>query len=144
MQTTGNANPEVQMQAEKYVGTGYQRLLTFEVEGGGFSLFGDPPAEAFLTAYGLMEFSDMAEVYPVDPALIERTAQWLLSQQAPDGTWADLGYSEHWQIDSQVPTTAYIAWSLIEAGYEDTPQVGQAISTIREFALQMLASVKQT
>ena len=136
MQTTGNANPEVQMQAEKYVGTGYQRLLTFEVDGGGFSLFGNPPAEVFLTAYGLMEFTDMAEVYPVDPALIERTAEWLLAQQAPDGTWTDQGYSEHWHIDSQVPTTAYIAWALIEAGYEDTPQVGQAIATIREFALQ--------
>jgi len=136
MQTTGNANPEVQMQAEKYVGTGYQRLLTFEVEGGGFSLFGNAPAEVFLTAYGLMEFTDMAQVYPVDPALIERTAEWLLAQQAADGTWTDQGYSEHWQIDTQVPTTAYIAWALIEAGYEDTPQVGQAISTVREFALQ--------
>ena len=136
MQTTGNANPEVQMQAEKYVGTGYQRLLTFEVAGGGFSLFGNPPANPFLTAYGLMEFTDMAEVYPVDPALIERTAQWLLAQQAPDGTWTDQGYSEHWHIDSQAPTTAYIAWALIEAGYADTPQVGQAIATIREFALQ--------
>jgi len=136
MQATGNANPEVQMQAEKYVGTGYQRLLTFEVAGGGFSLFGNPPANPFLTAYGLMEFTDMAEVYPVDPALIERTAQWLLAQQAPDGTWTDQGYSEHWHIDSQAPTTAYIAWALIEAGYADTPQVGQAIATIREFALQ--------
>jgi len=135
MQTTGNANPEVQMQAEKYVGTGYQRLLTFEVPGGGFSLFGSAPANEFLTAYGLMEFNDMAKVYPVDEALIERTAQWLLNQQSPDGTWTDQGYSEHWHIDSQVPTTAYIAWSLIEAGYKDTPQVGQAISYIREFAL---------
>jgi hypothetical protein len=136
MQTTGNANPEVQMQAEKYVGTGYQRLLTFEVNGGGFSLFGQAPANAFLTAYGLMEFNDMARVYPVDEALIERTAQWLLAQQASDGTWADQGYSEHWHIDSKVPTTAYIAWALIEAGYEDTPQVGWAITYIREFALQ--------
>ncbi|MFN2167495.1 MAG: hypothetical protein ACK2U9_14675, partial [Anaerolineae bacterium] len=74
MQKTGNANPAVQLQAEKYVATGYQRLLTFEVSGGGFSLFGNPPAEVFLTAYGLMEFTDMAEVYPVDEALIERTA----------------------------------------------------------------------
>jgi hypothetical protein len=136
MQTTGNANPEVQMQAEKYVGTGYQRLLTFEVNGGGFSLFGQAPANVFLTAYGLMEFNDMAMVYPVDEALIERTAQWLLAQQASDGTWTDQGYSEHWHIDSKVPTTAYIAWALIEAGYEDTPQVGQAITYIREFALQ--------
>jgi len=135
MQTTGNANPEVQMQAEKYVGTGYQRLLTFEVDGGGFSLFGNAPADVFLTAYGLMEFHDMAEVYPVDEALIQRTAQWLLNQQQADGTWADQGYSEHWRIDSQVPTTAYIAWALIEAGYEDTPQVAQAVSYIREHAL---------
>jgi hypothetical protein len=65
MQTTGQASPEVQMTAEKYVGTGYQRLLTFEVPGGGFSLFGNPPAEVFLTAYGLMEFNDMAEVRTV-------------------------------------------------------------------------------
>ena len=89
MQTTGQASPEVQLTAEQYVGTGYQRLLTFEVEGGGFSLFGDPPAEVFLTAYGLMEFTDMAEVYPVDPALIERTAQWLLDRQEANGTWTD-------------------------------------------------------
>jgi len=124
------------MTAEKYVGTGYQRLLTFEVPGGGFSLFGNPPAEVFLTAYGLMEFNDMAEVYPVDPALIERTAQWLLNQQDADGTWSDRGYSEHWQIDSKAPTTAFITWSLIEAGYEDTPQVVQAIGYLREFGLQ--------
>jgi len=126
----------VQMQAEKYVGTGYQRLLTFEVQGGGFSLFGQPPADPFLTAYGLMEFSDMAKVYPVDEALIERTAQWLLNQQASDGTWTDQGYSEHWHIDSKVPTTAYIAWALIEAGYEDTPQVGLAVTYVRELGLQ--------
>jgi hypothetical protein len=136
MQSTGQASPEVQLTAEKYVGTGYQRLLTFEVPGGGFSLFGDPPAELFLTAYGLMEFNDMARVYPVDPALIERTAQWLLDRQESDGTWADRGYSEHWQIDSEAPTTAFITWALIEAGYGSTPQIGQAISYLREFALQ--------
>ncbi len=135
MQSTDYDNPEAQMQAEKYVGTGYQRLLTFEVQGGGFSLFGDAPANPFLTAYGLMEFNDMAKVYPVDEALIERTAQWLLAQQGADGTWTDQGYSEHWHIDSKVPTTAYIAWALIEADYEDTPQVAQAIAYIREFAL---------
>lgn len=136
LQTTGQANPEIQMTAERYVAAGYQRLLTFEVPGGGFSLFGQAPADVFLTAYGLMEFSDMARVYPVDEALIARTAQWLLAQQRSDGTWSDQGYSEHWAIAAEVPTTAYIAWSLIEAGYGDTPEVRHAISTVSEFALQ--------
>jgi hypothetical protein len=136
MRTTGQASPEAEMAAESYIGTGYQRLLTFEVDGGGFSLFGEPPADVFLTAYGLMEFTDMARVYPVDQAVIDRTAQWLLSQQGPDGTWGDKGYSEHWQIEARVPTTAYIAWALIGAGYQDQPQVQKAIAYIREFAPQ--------
>jgi hypothetical protein len=135
MESTDYDAPEAQMQAETYIATGYQRLLTFEVDGGGFSLFGQAPADPFLTAYGLMEFTDMAAVYPVDEALIERTARWLLDRQQADGAWVDQGYSEHWRIDSKVPTTAYIAWSLIEAGYGDTPEVARAISVLRESAL---------
>lgn len=134
LQTTGQANPEVQLTAEKYVATGYQRLLTFEVPGGGYSLFGQAPAEVFLTAYGLMQFTDMAKVYPVDQDMIDRTARWLLSQQQPDGTWLEQGYSEHWRVNSAVPTTAYITWALIEAGYKDTPEVARAIAYIRENA----------
>lgn len=136
LQTTGQTNPEIQLTAEKYVATGYQRLVTFEVPGGGFSLFGQPPAEVFLTAYGLMEFTDMAKVYPVDPDLINRTARWLLDRQQPDGSWQDKGYSEHWQIGSELPTTAYITWALIQAGYGDTPEVSRAIAYLREFARQ--------
>jgi uncharacterized protein YfaS (alpha-2-macroglobulin family) len=134
LQSTGQANSEIQLTAEKYVATGYQRLLTFEVPGGGYSLFGQAPAEVFLTAYGLMEFSDMAKVYPVDQEMIDRTARWLLNQQQSDGTWLEQGYSEHWRINAALPTTAYITWALIEAGYEDTPEVSRAIAYIRENA----------
>lgn len=136
MKATGQGSPELQMQAESYINAGYQRLLTFEVAGGGFSLFGKSPARPFLTAYGLMELHDMSQVFPVDPAVIERTAQWLLGQQGADGTWNDSGHSEHWRMDDQVPTTAYIAWALTEAGYGDTPQVQRALGYLREFALQ--------
>jgi hypothetical protein len=134
LQTTGQANPEVQLTAEQYVALGYQRLLTFEVGGGGFSLFGRPPAEVFLTAYGLMEFTDMAKVYPVDEALVQRTVNWLLSQQAGDGSWgAERTYaSEHWQINAKLPGTAFITWALIEAGYKDAPEVGRAVAYLRQ------------
>jgi len=136
LETAGQTSPELQMQAEYYINLGYQRLFTFEVDGGGFSLFGSPPADVFLSAYGLMEFHDMSRVYPVDEALLDRTARWLLRQQDAEGTWASRGYSEHWRIDDKVPTTAYIAWALIEAGYGETPEVERALSYVREFALQ--------
>jgi hypothetical protein len=65
----------------QYIQLGYQRLLSFEVPGGAFDWFGRPPANPTLTAYGLMEFADMARVFDVDPALIERTRKGL-----PQGT----------------------------------------------------------
>ena len=133
MQTTGHANPELQIQAEKYVGTGYQRLLAYEADTGGFSLFGGGRGDVFLSAYGLNLLTDMAGVYPVDQAIVERAVNWLLSEQQADGTWqlrdarAGMG---------ALGPTAYVAWALIEAGYEDTQEVARAIDYIRKAALQ--------
>ncbi len=128
------AKPQLAMQAEQYIATGYQRLLTFEVKEspGGFSLFGQPPASLMHTAYGLMEFAEMSRVYSVDPALIDRIARWLLSQQSPDGSWDTyaLGYShfETWQklANAKIPMTAYLTWALVEAGYGKEPGVSRA------------------
>ena len=67
MKRTKKLTPEVHAKAEGFIANGYQRLLTFEVPGGGFSWFGQAPANKILTAYGLMEFYDMSQVHDVDP-----------------------------------------------------------------------------
>lgn len=128
LQVTDTSTPEIEMQAREYISQGYQRLLTFEVDGGGFEWFGNPPAHSILTAYGLMEFADMAEVHTVDPAVISRTASWLAGRQNGDGSWTPdpggiaEGAINNYQNDTY-RTTAYILWALAESG--DT---GQAIS----------------
>jgi len=52
MKRTKKLTPEVHAKAEGYIANGYQRLLTFEVPGDGFSWFGNAPANQILTAYG--------------------------------------------------------------------------------------------
>lgn len=81
MKRTKQQTPEVHAKATGFIGAGYQRLLTFEVPGGGFSWFGQAPANKILTAYGLMEFSDMAKAYEIDARVVQRTQQWLATQQ---------------------------------------------------------------
>ncbi len=120
LKRTGRLTPETQLKAERYIGLGYQRLLTFEVAGGGFSLFGRPSAILNLSAYGLLEFSDMARVYPVDPALIQRTAAWLRSQQKADGTWGN-----------NLTDTAFVTWALVEAGQSDTREAQRGLAVLR-------------
>ncbi|MGA2965174.1 MAG: MG2 domain-containing protein [Terriglobales bacterium] len=123
MKRTKKLTPEVHAKAEGYIANGYQRLLTFEVPGGGFSWFGNAPANKILTAYGLMEFGDMSKVYDVDPKLILRTQQWLASQQQADGSWKpdtqfiNEGATNRYNSDV-LRITAYIAWSLENTGYQ--------------------------
>jgi uncharacterized protein YfaS (alpha-2-macroglobulin family) len=124
MKRVGQISPELQMQAEEFVAQGYQRLLTFEVAGGGFSLFGQAPADPLLSAYGLMMLSDMRRVYPIDGGPVERTANWLLEQQQSDGSWAARGWREAAALNAmedRLPTTAFVVWALAEAGYGEEP-----------------------
>ena len=122
MKRTNKLTPEIHAKAEGYIATGYQRLLTFEVPGGGFSWFGNVPANKILTAYGLMEFNDMSKVHDVDPNLIERTRNWLILEQQPDGSWKpdtsfiNEGATNRYNSDL-LRITAYIAWSLEDTGY---------------------------
>jgi anti-sigma factor RsiW len=117
-------SPRVEAKARQYIHLGYQRLVGFEVPGGGFDWFGNPPANRTLTAYGLMEFTDMAKVHDVDPNLIARTRSWLLAQRKPDGSWDPEGHAMHDdalradQRLQRLATTAYIAWAVFADGQE--------------------------
>ena len=116
LRQVGKSVPEIEARAQQFIHLGYQRLLGFEVDGGGFDWFGRPPANIVLTAYGLMEFEDMARVHDVDPNLISRTREWLLDQRSSDGTWSNYG---RMHVDptrsgefKKLSTTAYVAWAV--------------------------------
>ncbi len=139
MKRTNKLTPEVHAKAEGYIANGYQRLLTFEVPGGGFSWFGQAPANKILTAYGLMEFSDMAKVYDVDARLIQRTQQWLAAQQQTDGSWKpdtnfiNEGATNRYNSDV-LRITAYLGWSLENTGYQ-----GPAVEKARHYVEQNMS-----
>jgi uncharacterized protein YfaS (alpha-2-macroglobulin family) len=133
MKTSKKITPEIQAKAEGFISLGYQRLVTFEVPGGGFSWFGQAPANKILTSYGLMEFSDMSRIHEVDPRLIERTQNWLASQQQPDGSFKpdtyfiNEGATTRYNTDV-VRITAYIGWALASTGYK-----GEAVDKAKQY-----------
>ncbi len=138
MRRNKQTKPEIEMKALNFINIGYQRLLSYEVKGGGFEWFGKTPAHNVLTAYGLMEFSDMAKVHDVDPKVIERTRNWLYSMQKGDGSWTpDQGGIAEGAINAfqgaKLRTTAYIAWALAESGQADN-KLNRALGFILENA----------
>ena len=144
MRETGQVTPEIEERALTFISTGYQRLLSFEVNGGGFEWFGNDPAHRILTAYGLLEFSDMADVYEIDPAVITRTQNWLAAQQEADGRFKAApegiheGATNNFQ-DSDVRATAYITYALVESGFE-----GNAADRAVAFVKSEMSTVEDT
>jgi hypothetical protein len=96
---------------------GYGRLVGFECKKYGYEWFGSGPGHEALTAYGLMEFIDMAKVSKcVDLKMVKRTAQWMLAQRDGKGGFKrnSRALDTFGRATPEV-TNAYVVWALSEA-----------------------------
>lgn len=117
------SNPELEKKALNYISTGYQRLLTYEVSGekGGYSLYGESPAEPVITAFGLMEMNDLAEVYEIDENVINNMKEYLFKVQKVNGSFNYRStYIGNAASTDELAMNAYIIWALSEVCPEDS------------------------
>ena len=116
LNSTDAADPALVAKTQGVLTKGYKLLTGYETSQKGYEWFGQTPGHEALTAYGLMQFADMAKVFDVDRTMVERTASWLMSRRDSQG-----GFQRSTQaLDSfgrASPTTtnAYIMWALAEA-----------------------------
>ena len=116
-----NVDPKIIARAEKLLAKGYKLLITYETSEKGYEWFGGAPGHEALTAYGLMQFSDMKNVYKnIDNEMIDRTANWLMKRKDNRGGFArnPRALDSYGGAESHI-TNAYIVYALSEAGYED-------------------------
>src|SRR5262249_5694276 len=127
LKESDQARPDVEARARDLLARGYQKLTSFECpkradnSKQGYEWFGAPDgAHEALTAYGLLEFRDMARVYKVDPAMLERTRQYLLASRDGKGgfTRNPRALDTFGRAPDQI-TNAYIVWALTESGKDD-------------------------
>lgn len=128
--------PEKIAKAKSLLDQGYKKLIGFESKDKGYEWFGANPAHEALTAYGLMEFVDMAKVMPVDDSMIERTRNWLLDRRDGKGGFKRNDKALDSFGSAPMPTTnAYIVWSLLESG-ESPSTLKVEIAAIKAQALK--------
>lgn len=130
LEETNQAQPEISRRAKELMDRGYARLIGYECPKTGFDgrtgfeWFGgkDQQHEA-LTAYGLLQFTDMSKVYAVDTAMLQRTKAYLLACRNGKG-----GFTRNPRaLDSfgGAPdhiTNAFIVWAITESEKGATEQ----------------------
>lgn len=109
------ANPAVTRKAKDFLDRGYQKLTSFECKQRGYEWFGSDPGHEALTAFGLMQYHDMADVMPVDAVMVERTRTWLMNRRNGQGGFHRNPRHLHvWSVQQDI-VDAYVLWALTEA-----------------------------
>ncbi len=119
LKTTGEIDAKTTDRALQLIEKGYKKLTSYEIQGGGFDWFGNPPAHEGLTAFGLFEFTEMKKVYPgVSQAMLDRTKKWLLSRRDGNGGFYQRSRYRNKALSEKHINTinAYIVFALSEAG----------------------------
>src|SRR5262249_3253657 len=127
LKESDQAKPEIQRRARDLLASGYQKLISFEcVEQSknrreGYEWFGGTaPAHEALTAYGLLQFRDMARVYDVDMKMVERTKTYLMSRKDGKGGFLRNPRAlDHFGHAPENITNAYIVWAITESSKDD-------------------------
>lgn len=130
-QSHAGVDPDLIKRSNEMLEKGYKRLIGYECKQHGYEWFGEDPGHEALTAYGLMEFTDMAQVFPVETEMLTRTREWLLKQRDGNGGFKRNRRALHtWVVDADI-SNAYITWALLSAGVKD---LDKEIATVRQTA----------
>jgi hypothetical protein len=107
---TGEDFP-LRTRAQRYLNSGYTRLLSYREESGGFAYWKDGSADMALTTYALRFLTDAADVMAVDREVIRKAREWLMKQQQSDGSWAphQFAVTDQTQVRQRALLTAYVA-----------------------------------
>lgn len=146
MKASGQIRPDVEQRATRYIADGYRQLKAYEIDGGGFEWFGHPPAHEALTAYGLIEFTEMKKVaIDVSDKMLERTRRWILSRRKGDGTFHQNSGKYGFSSASAVVNNAYLVYALAETGTTDinleyTTSLAEAWSSGDMYRMALMAN----
>jgi uncharacterized protein YfaS (alpha-2-macroglobulin family) len=116
---------EAKTAADDLLIIGYQTMMTFQKSDGGFALYPHKDSRTLLTAYGLMQLTEMSAVTTIDPGVIQRASLYLAQRQSVRGNWPVYagrvagGGSSADGDPAQLRATAFIVWALATSSRAD-------------------------
>ncbi|XP_043259825.1 CD109 antigen-like isoform X1 [Colletes gigas] len=134
LKNTNQLTQAVQGKALKYMEIGYQRELTYRHDDGSFSAFGmsDSNGSTWLTAFVAKAFNQAVEYIPIENRIIDEAFQWLANNQAPNGSFPEVGKVSHRDMQGGAAKgLALTAFTLI-AFLENTNANGKYRNTINK------------
>jgi hypothetical protein len=108
-------DPKLIERSRTLLDEGYTRLIGFECKTTkGYEWFGADPGHDALSAYGLLEFTDMALVREVDARMLKDTREFVLKARDGKGGYKRLTHTLHTWVADPECANGYNTWALLE------------------------------
>ncbi len=116
LKEANKSKPEIEKRALDFIKIGYKKLAGYETSLNGFEWYGDTPPHEALSAYGLMQFKEMEEVYNgVNQKLIERTITFLKGRRDGKGGFKQNRGRYGFSAAPENVNNAYINYAISES-----------------------------
>ena len=116
-----DGDPRLRAKSGKALDAGYGKLTGYQVAAGGFETWGSGPGKEVLSAFGLLQFADMSQVYDVAPAVLQRDVDYLLAQRDGQGGFRRTGESAHgYGSAPKSVLDGFITYALVETGHDES------------------------
>lgn len=134
LKNTNQLTQAVQGKALRYMEIGYQRELTYRHDDGSFSAFGmsDSKGSTWLTAFVAKAFKQAAVYIPVEGRIIDEALQWLSNNQAPNGSFPEVGKVSHRDMQGGAAKGLALTAFTVIAFLENSDSNGKYRNTINK------------
>jgi len=95
--------------ARWFVQQGYDRLLSYRAEHGGFTYWGKGDPDLALTAYAMRFLQDASEFIEIDDSIVDEQLKWILRKKESDGRWIAADWNQKEAPHRTLILTAYVA-----------------------------------
>lgn len=127
---------------------GFQKMLSYKNKDGGFGYFNATESDVTLSAFALLEFTDLKKYVTADPKLIQGLSAFILSKKNANGLFeVRKGYeSKNTYSEHSWSRNMYIIYALSKLGFknelEDSFEVmmKRALATKDSYQLALLAN----
>lgn len=113
---TGKKDPSLELQAKKYMNTGFKREQTYRHEDGSYSVWGpkqDKVGSMWLTSFVLKVFSQASRFVDIPVHNMQQSLNFMLRNQLKDGCFNVTGYLIHSEL-AGTDITAAVLNTLLE------------------------------
>ncbi len=143
LKSTGMESSPLAPKARRYIQQGYERLLSYRGDHGGFSYWGKGDADLALTAYALRFLNDASKFVDIDDSIVSEQLKWILGKAEGDGRWIALDWNRKEDSHRSLILTAYIARTISDLDFHETAsnsneQLEKATSVALKLALEYL------